>query len=243
MVAALLAFVRAFTLSRSRLQIENAVLRHQLAVYRRSIKRPKLRDRDRVLWSLLSRFSDRWRDWLFIATPRTVIRWQRRRFQEYWARLSTPRRRGRPRVHPAIRALIRRMSTANVLWGAPRIVGELRKLGIELAEFTVAKDMVKRPRPASPTWTAFLRSHLRDVVSVDFFVVPTIRNEVLFVFLVLSNERRRVLHFNVTTNPTAEWTARPLMTKNVAHHLGRGALVDLPSRVTVSQGMASQERC
>jgi hypothetical protein len=88
MLAALPVFVRAFTLSRSRLQIENAVLRHQLAVYQRSIKRPKLRDRDRLLWSLLSRATDRWRDWLFIATPRTVIRWQRRRFRDYWRRLS-----------------------------------------------------------------------------------------------------------------------------------------------------------
>jgi transposase InsO family protein len=211
MRTAVVPWLRSLFLSRSRLQLENAVLRHQLAIYQRSINRPKLRDRDRLLWSLLSRATSRWRDWLYIAKPRTVVQWQRRRIREYWARLSRPRRRGRPSVHPAIRALIRQMSQANVLWGAPRIAGELGMLGIEIAESTVAKYMVTQPRPASPTWSAFLRSHLREVISVDFFIVPTVRRQILFVFLVLSNERRRVLHFNVTTNPTAEWTARQLV--------------------------------
>lgn len=110
-----------------------------------------------------------------------------------------------------MRALIRQMSEANVLWGAPRIVGELATLGIDVAPSTVAKYMAKRRGPSSPTWTAFLQSHLHEMISVDFFIVPTIRNRVLVVFLVLSNERRRVLHFNVTTNPTAAWTGQQLL--------------------------------
>jgi transposase InsO family protein len=180
-------------------------------VYQRSVKRPKIRDRDRLIWSVLSRILAGWREILFIAKPRTVIEWRRRRFRDYWRRLRQRKSPGRPALPPEIQALIRQMSSANVLWGTPRIVSELAKLGIDVVESTVAKYMVKRKGPASPTWTAFLRAHLRDMISVDFFVVPTVRNQVLYVFLVLSNERRRVLHFNVTTNPTAEWTGRQLL--------------------------------
>lgn len=210
MLVAIVALIRGLFLSRGQLKFENTVLRHQLAIYQRSVKRPKLVDRDRILWRLISRYTGRWRDLLYIARPRTVIEWRRRRFREYWTRLCRNEKPGRPALDPALLALIRQMSTANVLWGAPRIVGELHQIGIDLAESTIAKYMTKRARPASPTWTAFLRSHLRDVVSVDFFIVPTVRNRVLFVFLVLSNERRR-LHFNVTKNPTAEWTALQLL--------------------------------
>ena len=107
-----------------------------------------------------------------------------------------------------VRDLIRRISTANPLWGAPRIVGELAKIGIDLPRSTVAKYMTRRRLPPSPTWRAFLKNHVREIVATDFFVVPTVRNQVLFVFLVLAHHRRRVLHFNVTAHPTAEWTAR-----------------------------------
>lgn len=211
MLAVIASLVRCLFASRSRLQLENFALRHQLSVYQRSAKRPKLRDRDRLLWSMLSRVLAGWRDLLFIVKPRTVIEWRRRRFRDYWCRLSRRKSPGRPTLPLELQTLIRQMSSANVLWGAPRIVGELAKLGIEVAESTVAKYMMKRSGPASPTWTAFLRAHLREMISVDFFVVPTIRNQVLYVFLVLSHERRRVLHFNVTTNPTAEWTGRQLI--------------------------------
>jgi transposase InsO family protein len=103
------------------------------------------------------------------------------------------------------------MSTANPLWGAPRIVGELAKIGIDLAPSTVGSYMVRRRKPPSATWRAFLRNHIKDIVATDFFVVPTVRNQILFVFLVLAHERRRLLHFNVTANPTAEWTAQQIV--------------------------------
>jgi putative transposase len=110
-----------------------------------------------------------------------------------------------------VRDLIRRMSTANPLWGAPRIVGELAKIGIDLPRSTVAKYMARRRQPPSATWRAFLKSHIRDIVATDFFVVPTVRNQILFVFLILAHERRRVLHFNVTAYPSAEWTAQQIV--------------------------------
>jgi hypothetical protein len=103
------------------------------------------------------------------------------------------------------------MSSANPLWGAPRIVGELAKIGIDLPQSTVAKYMVRRRRPPSTTWRAFLKNHIRDIVATDFFVVPTVRNQILFVFLVLAHERRRILHFNVTAYPTAEWAAQQIV--------------------------------
>jgi transposase InsO family protein len=110
-----------------------------------------------------------------------------------------------------VRDLIRRMSSANPLWGTPRIVGELAKIGIDLPRSTVAKYMVRRRRPPSATWRALLRNHIKDIVATDFFVVPTVRNQVLFVFLIFAHERRRVLHFNVTAYPTAEWAAQQVV--------------------------------
>jgi hypothetical protein len=171
MLAVIASFVRCLFASRDRLELENLALRHQLAVYQRSVKRPKIRHRDRLIWSVLSRILAGWREILFIAKPRTVIEWRRRRFRDYWCRLSRRTSPGRPALQREIQALIRQMSSATVLWGAPRIIGELGKLGIEVAESTVAKYMTKRKGPASPTWTAFLRTHLRDMISVDFFVV------------------------------------------------------------------------
>lgn len=110
-----------------------------------------------------------------------------------------------------VRDLIRRMSSANPLWGAPQIVGEPGKIGIDVAKSTVERYMVRRRKPPSATWRAFLKNHVNEIVAVDFFVVPTIRNQVLFVFLVLAHERRRVVHFNVTTNPTARWAAQQIV--------------------------------
>jgi len=209
-LASVLAFLSSFIRSRASLQVEILALRHQLAVYQRHSARPRLRPSDRLLWSWLSRIWTSWEDALVLVKPATVISWQRRRFRDHWRKLSRNGRPGRPPVVPEIRTLIRRMSSANRLWGAPRIVGELRKIGIHVAKSTVERYMVRRTRPASPTWKSFLRNHVRDLVSVDFFVVP-VRFRVLFVFLVLATDRRRVLHFNVTANPTAEWTARQIV--------------------------------
>lgn len=194
--------------SRTSLQAEILALRHQLAVYERGRTRPRLRPADRILWAWLSRVWSRWRDALFIVQPRTVVAWQKRRFRDHWRKRSQP---GRPTVSRKVRYIVRRMSEANPLWGAPRIQAELAKIGIEIAKSTVEKYMVRRSKPPSPTWKAFLKNHVRDLVSIDFFVVPTANFRVLFVFLVLATDRRRVLHFNVTEHPTTEWTAQQIV--------------------------------
>ena len=147
-----------------------------------------------------------------IVTPDTVLRWQRRRFREHWTRLS-----GRPSGGPPAdqrrdhgpRQKNGRGESA--LWGAPRIHGELRKLGIEVAERTVSRLMPKRRTPPSQTWRTFLANHVRDLVSLDFFTVPTAGLRVLFVLVVLAHHRRRVVHFNVTEHPTAHWTAQQIV--------------------------------
>jgi len=139
------------------------------------------------------------------------MRWHRRGFALYWRWRSRPRRPGRPPVAAHIETLIRRMQVANPLWGAPRIHGELRKLGIEVAQTTVAKYLRRyRSTPPSQTWRTFLRNHVAQLASIDFFTVPTATFRVLFVFVVLAHGRRRIVHVNVTARPAADWTAQRL---------------------------------
>src|SRR5438132_74230 len=193
------------------LALENLALRHQLAVYKRTVTRPPLRRTDRLFWVGLARVWAGWRQPLVIVTPETVLRWQRRRFREYWTKLSGRPTGGRPPVNAQIKALIIRLATANPLWGAPRIHGELLKLGLDVAERTVSRLLPKRRIPPSQTWRTFLANHVRDLVSLDFFTAPTVRLRVLFVLVVLAHHRRRVVHFNVTEHPTAHWTAQQIV--------------------------------
>jgi putative transposase len=193
------------------LALENLALRHQVAVYKRTVGRPRLHATDRLFWVGLARVWAGWRQSLVIVTPDTVLRWQRRRFREHWAKLSGRPTVGRPPVNAEIIALVRKMAAANPLWGAPRIHGELLKLGIDVAERTVSRLIPKRTTPPSQTWRTFLTNHVRDLVSIDFFTVPTVQLRVLFVLVVLAHHRRRVLHFNVTDHPTAAWTAQQIV--------------------------------
>jgi putative transposase len=193
------------------LALENLALRQQLAVYKRPAPRPKLRPADRLFWAGLARLWTGWRHALVIVSPDTVLRWQRRRFREYWTRLSGRSKGGRPPVSADIATLVRKMAAANPLWGAPRIHGELLKLGIDVAERTVSRLMPKRRPESSQTWRTFLANHVPALVSIDFFTVPTARLRVLFVLVVLAHHRRRVVHFNVTEHPTAAWTAQQIV--------------------------------
>lgn len=165
---------------------------------------------DRIFWVGLSRLWEGWREVLVFVQPATVIAWQRRRFRDHWTRLSRRGQVGRTIIDIETRDLIRTMSTTNVTWGAPRIVGELAKIGVRVAKSTVERYMVRRRRPSSPTWRTFLKNHVKDIAATDFFVVPTVRFTMLYVFIVFAHHRRRVLHFNVTTHPTVEWTARQI---------------------------------
>jgi putative transposase len=206
-VSALLAFVVALFRSRRSMQLEILALRHQLAVYQRSIRRPRIQPADRFLWAWLARLWSGWQDALPVVQPRTIVAWQQQRFRAYWRRLSQGGTPGRPTVAKELRELIRRISQANPAWGSPRIVGELQKLGIHVAKSTVEKYRVRHRKPPSPTWRTFLKHHMADVVAIDFFTVPVVTFRVLFVLVILTHERRRMVHFNVTERPTAEWAA------------------------------------
>jgi putative transposase len=191
------------------LAAEILALRHQLGVLKRSVKRPRLTNIDRKLWVLLSRRWASWSDALIIVKPATVIRWHRAGFRKYWTWRSRHQG-GRPAIDPEIRLLIKRMATAN-LWGAPRIHGELLKLGFQVSEATVSRYMPRRRKPPSRTWRTFLDNHVHNLVSVDFFTVPTVFFNVLFVFVVLAHDRRRILSINVTSNPSATWAANQVV--------------------------------
>ena len=194
--------------------MENLALRLQLATYKKKRKRPVLTELDRLFWVGLSGIWDGWRTALVFVQPDTVVRWQRDRFRRYWARLTRAKhsRTGRPAVTSSIRQLVLRMATANPLWGSPRIHGELKMLGIQISERTVSRILRRARRPpSSQSWRTFLRNHVGQLVSVDFFTVPTISLRVLFVFVVLEHRRREVLHFNVTEHPTSNWVAQQII--------------------------------
>lgn len=215
----MLIIIRNYLLSVSRrlniiayLTAENLALRQQLIVFKRNQNRPKLEVRDRLFWKVLSQTWSGWRSALLIVQPDTVVRWHQSAFKLYWKRKSQGGKRGRPPLDPEVKALVFKLAAANPLWGAPKIHGELLKLGIELSERTVSGLLRKcNPRPPSQTWRTFLKNHMTDTVAVDFLVIPTIRFQILFVFVVLNHNRRRVTHFNVTSNPTAKWTAQQIV--------------------------------
>jgi len=182
-----------------------------VAVLKRAARRHQLRHRDRLFWMLLAKA---WRDWrtaLIIVHPDTVVRWHREWVRRQWARRSARIRPGRPSTTAAIRALVIKIAAANPLWGAPRIHGELGKLGIAVSERTVSR-LVRRPhRPPSQTWRTFLTNHVAALGSIDFVTVPTLTGRILFVFVVLLHHRWRIVHFNVTEHPTAAWTAQQVV--------------------------------
>jgi hypothetical protein len=194
--------------SKLRLEAENAVLRHQLIVLRRRLHgRVRLTNGDRWFLVQLYRWFPPILKVLTIIRPETLVRWHRAGFLCYWCWKSR-RRGGRPQIDTELRALIRLMSTENSFWGAPRIHGELLKLGFEVAQSSVAKYMVKRRGPPSQGWRAFLRNHAQDIAAMDLFVVPTIGFDLLYAYIIARLDRRELVWISVTTNPTAEWVAR-----------------------------------
>ncbi len=207
----ILGFLRAFLLPRTALTAENLALRHQLGVLQRSVKRPRLRRRDRILWVWLSRLWADWQSSLVIVKPETVVGWHRQGFKLYWRWKSRSGKVGRPKIEAEVRRLIRRMSQENPLWGVPRIQSELALLGYQVAESTVAKYMPRHRMPPSQTWRTFLENHVGVIAGIDFFAVHTVTFRILFCFVVLRHERRRVIHFSVTANPTARWTAQQII--------------------------------
>jgi hypothetical protein len=206
----ILAILASLFKSRAELEAENLVLRQQIIVLRRRMpKRPALTNIDRLLFVWLYRWLPSTAGALAIVRPETIIRWHRVGFRAYW-RWRSRNRVGRPRVPAELRALIGEMSRANPLWGAPRIHGELLKLGFEVAQSTVAKYMERRRGPPSQGWKTFLRNHAPHITAIDMFVVPTIGFRLLYGLAIIRLERRHLVWINVTTNPTADWIARQI---------------------------------
>ena len=197
---------------RSELIIENLALRQQLAVLKEKKPRPRLTNADRAFWIVLRGLWSRWSEALVIVKPETVVRWHRAGFRQFWRWRSRRRRVGRPRVSQEIRNLIQRLSRDNPPWGAPRIHGELSKLGFDVCERTVLRYLAKRAAPpgAAQCWTTFLRNHASEIAAMDFFTVPTVTFRVLYAFFAIHHESRRILHINVTEHPTSAWIAQQL---------------------------------
>jgi hypothetical protein len=212
MIALGLLFVRLLCdrfKPRRQLEAEILALRHQLNILHRARVRPPLRWVDRALFIWLYRRCPSILNAITVVRPETVLRWHRMGFATYW-RWKSGSPGGRPRIAKEVRALIRRMSLENPLWGATKIHGELLKLGIQVAQSTVSTYMVPRRDRPLQTWKTFVRNHMEGIAAVDLFVVPTIAFEQLFAFLVLRLDRRQLLWFAVTRNPTAEWLARQI---------------------------------
>src|SRR3982074_1611920 len=194
--------------SKSRLEAENAALRHQLIILRRRVGgRVRLTNGDRLFFVQLFRWFPSVLKAITIVRPETLVRWHRAGFRRYW-RWKSRSLGGRPQIDADLRVLIRRMSVDNPLWGAPRIHGELLKLGFEVAQSSIAKYMVKRCGPPSPAWSTFLRNHAPDIAAMDLFIAPTIGFDLLYFLVIIGLERRKLGWTNVTRHPTAEWIAR-----------------------------------
>ncbi|MGC2827737.1 MAG: integrase core domain-containing protein [Pseudolabrys sp.] len=212
---ALLCFVLAVLVSpfksKSRLEAENAALRHQVVVLRRMVhRRVQLTNSDRLFFIQLYRWFPSVLKVITVIRPKTLVRWHRAGFRRYW-RWKSRSFGGRPQIDTELRALIRQMSIENPLWGAPRIHGELVKLGFEVAQSSVAKYMVKRSGPPSQGWGIFLRNHAPDIAAMDLFVVPTTGFDLLYAFIIVRLDRGELVWTNVTTHPTAEWIARQIL--------------------------------
>ncbi len=206
------ALARVFH-SRRSLVLENFVLRQQLAVLKRRRRRPHIGLLDKLFWVVVSRFWSGWRQALLIVMPETVVRWQQAGFRLYWRLISRVwTRAGRRQTSKEIRQLIFRMLAENPTWGAPRIHGELLMLGFDVSERTISRWMKRAPRDPelAKRWLAFLRNHREAIAAMDFFTVPTITFGMLYCFFVISHDRRRILHFNVTKHPTSRWIVQQL---------------------------------
>src|SRR5713226_8578556 len=192
---------------------ESLALRQQLAALRRRHPRPRLASFDKLFWVFTRRFWSGWKQALMVVSPETVVRWHRSGFALYWRAISTARRMvGRRRISKQVRNLIFRMVSENSTWGAPRIHGELLMLGFEVSERTISRWMRRAPKDSEPAkrWLTFLKNHREAIAAMDFFTVPTITFGVLYCFFVISHDRRRILHVNVTKHPTSGWIIQQL---------------------------------
>jgi transposase InsO family protein len=198
------AILRGFFADRQALIAENILLRQQLIILKRSSKKPTLKKRERLLFMLIAKTCQHWKDALLIVKPDTIIKWHRKGFRLYWTWKSSQRI-GRKAIPVEIKDLIQKMSNENLTWGAPRIRAELKLLGHTIALSTVAKYMRRKEKPPSQTWRTFLKNHANQIVGIDFFTVITINFKMLHCFVALCHGNRKILHFNVTEHPGQKW--------------------------------------
>jgi putative transposase len=205
----LAAVVRVFFVSRSNLAVEILALRQQVSVLKRKRQRPKLNRTDRLFWIVLRRLWSHWAEALLIVKPETVVGWHRTGFRLYWRRRSRGPAGGRVKISLELRELIQRMARENPTWGAPKIHGELLKLGLLLSERSVSRYLraVQRRGDPGKRWLAFLHNHREAIVALDFFTVPTVSFQVLYCLFVIEHARRRILHFHVTPHPNSDWSS------------------------------------
>ncbi len=205
LIPAFIATACALFRSRVDLALEILALRQQIAVLKRQRPRPPLTPFDRFFWSTLRQLWSRWSDVLVVVKPETVVGWHRAGFRLYW-RWRSRQRGGRPKISPDVRILIRTMAVENATWGAPRIHGEVLKLGFDISERTVARYLRRMRRRGDPAkrWLTFLANHREAIAAMDFFTVPTLTFKLLYCFIVIEHGRRRILHFNVTSHPSLQ---------------------------------------
>jgi len=205
-------FLRLLFQTRANLLIENIALRQQLAVLKKDNPRPRLSQFDRFFWVLLHRIWTKWSEPLIIVKPETVVGWHRKGFKLFWTRKSKKKDLGRPRIDKEVRELILRMAFENPGWGAPRIHGELLKLGLDVSERTVSRYMPKRPPSEDQLrkWKVFLKLHAQGIAAMDFFTVPTVTFKMLYVWFVVHHASRKILHFNISYHPHSAWVIQNL---------------------------------
>jgi len=234
--------------SRDDLILENLALRQQLLALHSKRPRRRLTSLHKLFWVLLRRLWSKWERPLILVTPRTVVGWHRAGFRLYWTWVSRVRRvGGRRRVSEEVRALIFRMAAENPTWGAPRIHGELLKLGFDLSEPTVSRWLRRVPRTPDPAkrWLTFLRNHREAIVGMDFFTVPTLTFGILYCFFIIGHDRRKILRFSVTRNPNALWVVQQLREAWAYKQPHRFMLFDRDSKfgtdvISAVKGLGSQ---
>jgi putative transposase len=231
MLRSVFSFLLSLFKSHTQLHLEVLFLRKQLEIAVRSSPKLKIRPADRFFMVFLTDLYDSWREGLLIVQPETIIRWHRQSFRAFWKwkSRSTP---GRPAIPQAQINLIKQMANDNPLWGPPRIHGELLKLGIDISESIVLRYMPKKaPKTNKQRWKTFLKNHSTQIVSVDFLLVPTMTFKLLYVLVFLSHDRRRIIHFNVTANPTTHWCAQQLRNAFCDHDPPRFLLRDRDAKI------------
>ena len=201
----LLFFIKSFT-TNLQLKLEIIFLTKQLEIYQRSDPKLKINRSDRMIFSLMMDLLSNWKERMFIVKPETVIKWHRTAFRIFW-RWKSQHKGGRPKVSREVINLIKQMANENTQWGVPRIHGELLKLGFDISESTVQRYMHRKgKRTTGQNWKTFLKNHSKEIVSIDFLTVPTINFKLVYILVIIEHDRRKLIYFNVTMNPTAEWS-------------------------------------